>query len=38
MIWFVFFQQEDLVKQLTTQIADLERFVTFLQGWTNIKL
>jgi len=24
--------QEELVKQLTTQIADLERFVTFLQG------
>lgn len=24
--------KEDLVKQLTTQIADLERFVTFLQG------
>ncbi|KAK2568381.1 RUN domain-containing protein 1 [Acropora cervicornis] len=24
--------EEDLVKQLTTQIADLERFVTFLQG------
>ncbi|KAJ7388150.1 Rab GTPase binding, partial [Desmophyllum pertusum] len=24
--------KEELVKQLTTQIADLERFVTFLQG------
>ena len=30
--------QEELVKQLTTQIADLERFVTFLQGLLHLKL
>lgn len=29
--------QEELVKQLTTQIADLERFVTFLQGLLHLK-